>query len=113
MPPQLFLPQTAAVAAGADCDQAAGRAAYEAALGAELPPSRLPLERFLNDGGWPTDVVVRVSNVAVDPATIRLALTVTFDELVTACGGTPDARPRLAELTLTIDRTTTLAMFEV
>lgn len=112
MVPELLLPQTVAIADRAGCDQAADRAAYEAALRAELPPSRLPLERFLADGGWPTDLVVRVRSVASDAASIRLVLIVTFDELVTACGGTPDARPRLAEFTLVIERATTIAKID-
>jgi len=107
----LVLPRTTAVATSrAGCDQAADRAAYEATLREELPPSRLPLERFLADGGWPSDVVVRVASITSDDATFRLVLNVTFDELVTACGGTPDARPRLAEFTLTIDRATAVAV---
>jgi hypothetical protein len=114
MPSALVLPRTTAVAASrSGCDQAADRAAYEATLREELPPSRLPLERFLADGGWPSDIVVRVASVSAVDATLRLTLNVTFDELVTACGGTPDARPRLAEFTLVIDRATTAATFDV
>ena len=110
IPSELRLPQTVALAAGYDgFDHRPDRAAFEAALVSELPIARLPLERFLVDGGWPAEAVVRVSSIAYELATIRVGLNVTFDELVTACGGTPDARPRSAEFALAIDRATAVA----
>lgn len=92
--------------------QAAGSASLEDTLRSELPTARLPLERFLADGGWPINAELRVRAATMEADSLRLELSVTFDEAISACGGSGDERPRLGELVLVVDRATALARFE-
>lgn len=101
MTTELRLPQTL---------RAVGPTELEAALSRELPATKLPLERFLIDGGWPMNAVVRVVGATSREESLRLELSVSFDELVTGCGGGGEERPRLGEFVVVIDRATAIAL---
>ncbi|MCE9606311.1 MAG: hypothetical protein K8U03_15560 [Planctomycetia bacterium] len=79
---------------------------------AELPTSRLPLERFVADGGWPTNAGLRIVEASADAVALRIRLCVTFDELIAGCSGGVQERPRLADLVLVVDRATAVATVE-
>lgn len=92
--------------------QAVRSDSLEDTLRSELPTARLPLERFLADGGWPINAVLRIRNVQIEADSLRLELSVTFDEAVSACGGSGDERPRLGEFVVIVDRATAIARIE-
>lgn len=92
--------------------QAVRSDSLEDTLRSELPTARLPLERFLADGGWPINAELRVRSATMNPESLRLELSVTFDEAVSACGGSGDERPRLGEFVVIVDRATAIARIE-
>ena len=75
------------------------------AINEELPAERLPLERYLTHGGWPSASKIKVRGVQEDQTHATVLITVEFiEDVPAACPASSRPETRIAYLAARINK---------